>query len=276
MIGGVTVMGILNVTPDSFSDGGRWHGAAEAVSHGTELVAAGADIIDIGGESTRPGAARVDPSVEQQRILPAIRELAPLGVRISVDTINASTARRAVEAGARIINDVSGGLADPAMLAVAAETGADIVLMHWRGFLVADEKPHYDDVVAEVSEHLHRRVDAALAAGVASERIIIDPGLGFSKTAAHNWALLGEIERLTGTPHRVLIGASRKRFIAELTGATDLTAASIATRDAATAAISVQVAQAGGWGVRVHDVAGTVAALRVHAALSSERHPFHV
>lgn len=267
MISGVRIMGILNVTPDSFSDGGLWNDRDRAVQHALDQIRDGADIIDVGGESTRPGATRVSPEVEQVRVIPVIRDLAEheaetnSGVEISIDTVNADTARCAVAAGASIVNDVSGGLADPDMFAAVAETGSAVVLMHWRDFLVPGEKPHYGDVVAEVSDHLMMRVDAARAAGIPDNHIIIDPGLGFSKNAEHNWALLRALDRFTASGYPVLVGASRKRFIAELTGATGTDPESLAVRDAMTAAISVLTANAGGWGVRVHDVAATAAAL---------------
>lgn len=261
MIGGVEIMGVLNVTPDSFSDGGRWSTAEMAVAHGRDLIADGADVVDVGGESTRPGAVRIDADREQDRVLPVVRELSDLGAEISIDTVNASTALAAVAAGAGIVNDVSGGLADPDMLAAVASTGARMVLMHWKGFLVAGERPHYDDVVSEVRDHLARRVEAAVAAGIPAARLIVDPGLGFSKNAEHNWALLRALPELVSDGLPVLIGASRKRFLAELTDSADLSLHSIAKRDAATASISVHTAANGGWGVRVHDVAGTSAAL---------------
>lgn len=276
MIRGVRVMGIVNVTPDSFSDGGKWLDHERAIRHGRDLIAAGADIIDVGGESTRPGASRVAASVEQDRVLPVIRGLVGRGAQVSVDTLNASTALRAVEAGADIINDVSGGLADPAMLASAAQTGAQVVLMHWRGRLVAGETPEYDDVVTEVRDHLSRRLEAATAQGIAPHNLILDPGLGFSKTAEHNWAILRQLHRFVDLGVPLLVGASRKRFIAELTGATDVSAESLAIRDAATAAISVHTAASGGWGVRVHDVAGTVAALRTWDQLAVVKEDAHV
>ncbi len=269
MIAGVRVMGILNVTPDSFSDGGKWDTLDRAIAHGSDLIRDGADIVDIGGESTRPGAIRLDQGTEQARVIPVIRELSGNGADISIDTVNAETARLAIEAGATIINDVSGGLADPDMLACVAEAGVDVVLMHWRGFLEPGEKPSYADVVADVNTHLSRRIDAALAAGVDPKHIIIDPGLGFSKTAEHNWALLRAFERLTALGFPVLVGASRKRFITELIGEAAADARDLTLRDVATAAISVFTAQAGGWGVRVHDVAGTVVALQAWKQLAA-------
>ena len=254
----VQVMGILNVTPDSFSDGGRWLDEDRAIAHGRELRDAGADIIDVGGESTRPGAQRVSPAEEQRRVLGVIRELSDCGAVVSVDTVNASTAQASVAAGAKIINDVSGGLADPEML-----PGAFLVLMHWRGFLPAADATEYTDPVAEVRQHLDERVAAALDAGVSRDRIILDPGIGFSKTAAHNWALLRNLDAFVDSGLPVLIGVSRKRFLATLTGGTGLSEHDLAARDAATAAVSYHVASCGGWGVRVHDVVSTVAALKV-------------
>ncbi|WP_255513405.1 dihydropteroate synthase [Homoserinibacter sp. GY 40078] len=251
-----TILGILNVTPDSFSDGGRWQRLDDAVRHAAELVAAGAAVIDVGGESTRPGAQAVDPREEQDRVLPVVEALAREGIVVSIDTRNASTARAAVAAGAAIVNDVSGGLHDPGMFDTVAQTGARLVIMHWRGG--ADAEPVYADVVSEVRAELAARVEAALDAGVASERIVVDPGLGFAKTAAHNWQLLDRLDTFTELGP-VLIGASRKRFLAALLPAD----APVADRDAPTATVSALAARSGAWGVRVHDVAATRLALSV-------------
>lgn len=254
------IMGIVNVTPDSFSDGGRYLDHEAAIAHGLRLRADGADILDIGGESTRPGADRVDPSVEADRVVPVIRALVAAGAPVSIDTMNASTALAAVDAGARIVNDVSGGLADPDMLPAVASTGADVVLGHWRG-PSADMYAHaeYGDVTRDVMAELLARVEAAGSAGIPPARLLIDPGIGFGKKGTQNWELLRGLPQLAGRGTRVLVGASRKRFLADALGAD----ASDERRDAATAVTSVLAARAGAWGVRVHDVAATLDALRV-------------
>lgn len=262
------VMGILNVTPDSFSDGGRWASTDAAIARGLALHAEGADIIDVGGESTRPGAERVSPADEQARVIPVIAELAGRGFAISVDTLNARTAEAAMAAGATVINDVSGGLADPDMAAFAAASGLTYIAMHWRAH--AKEmagRADYGDVVTEVRDELAARVEALLAAGVATDRIVLDPGLGFAKRAEHNWHLLAKLDVLAETGFPILIGASRKRFLAGILPDD----APIAARDTPTAVISALAAQAGVWGVRVHDVAGTRAALAVLESIRSAR-----
>ncbi|MYM20861.1 dihydropteroate synthase [Brevibacterium sp. 5221] len=260
------IMGVLNVTPDSFSDGGRYFDAAAAVDHGRALLAAGADLIDVGGESTRPGAVRVPAEEEIRRVVPVIERLAADGALISVDTMHAATARAAVQAGAAIINDVSAGLSEPEMLRVAADTGVDLVLMHWRGHLVAGAHYTYDDVVADVRRELAGRIDAALRAGVAAARIIVDPGLGFAKNAEHNWQLLAGIDAFADMGCRLLVAASRKRFLASLISPQDPQAATEAERDAATAAITAVSARAGAWAVRVHEPRSSrIAATVVHA-----------
>jgi dihydropteroate synthase len=260
------IMGIVNVTPDSFSDGGRYLDAADAVAHGLRLRADGADLLDVGGESTRPGAERVDPRIERERVLPVVRALADAGVAVSIDTMNASTAVAAVEAGARIVNDVSGGLADPEMLAAVAATDADIALSHWRGHSTdMYARAQYGDVVDEVVTELRARVEAAAAAGIAPSRVILDPGIGFGKKGAQNWAMLRGLDRLVGVGPRVLLGTSRKKFLAEAL-ADDPADAAEARRDLATAVTSALAAQAGAWAVRVHDVAGTRDALTVARA----------
>lgn len=263
------VMGIVNVTPDSFSDGGLFLAADAAIEHGLALLTAGAAMLDVGGESTRPGAQRVDPSIERQRVLPVVRSLAEAGATVSIDTMNASTAIAAVEAGAGIVNDVSGGLADPDMLAAVAGTDAEIVVQHWRGHS-ADmyAGASYDDIVAEVVAELESRVEAAVTAGIPPERVIIDPGIGFGKKGAQNWAVLHGMPRLAALGHRVLVGTSRKRFLVQTLEARGGDASG--TRlDLATAVTSVLAAQAGAWAVRVHEVAATVDALDVAAQWKS-------
>lgn len=259
------IMGILNVTPDSFSDGGRFLAAESAIAHGLALHEQGADLVDVGGESTRPGSQRIDTAVELARVLPVVEALAAAGVVVSIDTMNASTAVAAVRAGARIVNDVSGGLADPAMLSAVAATDADIVLQHWRG-PSADmyARASYDDVVSDVLGELSARIDAASAAGIPLERMIVDPGIGFGKKGAQNWEVLRSLPRVAALGHRVLIGTSRKRFLTEaLELASAANAASDSRRDLATAVTSALAAHAGVWGVRVHDVAATRDALKV-------------
>ncbi|MFO7691226.1 MAG: dihydropteroate synthase [Cryobacterium sp.] len=262
------IMGILNVTPDSFSDGGRWAAVDAAIAHGLQLHADGADLIDVGGESTRPGATRVSPADEQARVLPVITELARHGLVVSVDTLNANTARAAAAAGAGIINDVSGGLADEAMASVAAATGVTFVAMHWRAHAQQmGALTQYADVVAEVRQALEARVAALERAGVARDKLVLDPGLGFAKRAEHDWALLARLDALVAVGLPVLVGASRKRFLAEALPAQT----PVLGRDLPTAVVSVLSAQAGAWAVRVHDVAGTRAALNVLDRLESVR-----
>jgi dihydropteroate synthase len=262
------VMGVVNVTPDSFSDGGRWLDPGRAVARGLELVAHGADLVDVGGESTRPGSQRVPEEEELRRVLPVVRELAAAGVVVSVDTMRASVAKQALAAGAALVNDVSGGLADPAMARVVADTGAPFVVMHWRGQSAdMDALAVYDDVVADVVAELTARMEALLAAGVKAEQLILDPGLGFAKTGEHNWALLGGLDALTALGRPVLVAASRKRFLGTLLADPETGELRPARRrDDATAAISVLSARAGAWAVRVHDVAATADAVRVVAA----------
>jgi dihydropteroate synthase len=261
----VQVMGVLNVTDDSFSDGGLYLDRDRAVEHGLALVAAGAAIVDVGGESTRPGATRVDAAVESARVLPVIKELAGQGITISIDTMHAAVARAALENGAKIVNDVSGGRADPGMAPLLAEAGAPWILMHWRA--VDPERPHavpaYGDVVAEVRDELLAGVDAAVAAGVDPAKLIIDPGLGFAKSAEHNWTLLAALSELVDTGIPVLVGASRKRFLGALLadGGGELRPPD--GRETATAVISALAMMHGAWGVRVHDVQATVDALKV-------------
>ena len=268
------IMGILNVTPDSFSDGGRHLETDAAVAHGRELMRQGADLIDVGGESTRPGAARVDPAVEQARTLPVVAALAASGATVSIDTMNAATAVAAVRAGARIVNDVSGGLADPDLLAAVAATEAQLVLGHWRGHS-ADmyAGARYDDVVGEVVAELEERVRAAARAGIAPTRIVIDPGIGFGKHGEQNWEVLRGLARIVAIGPRVLVGTSRKRFLGDALTALTADETTERRRDLATAVTSVLAADAGVWGVRVHDVATTRDALRI-ATLGGKGSPW--
>ncbi|NYJ73466.1 dihydropteroate synthase [Allobranchiibius huperziae] len=255
------VMGVVNVTPDSFSDGGRWFAADAAVRHGRELHEQGADLVDVGGESTRPGARRPDEREELRRVVPVVRQLTADGVRVSIDTMRARVAARAVEAGASIVNDVSGGLADPEMAATVASLGVGMVAMHWRGHShqMAD-RAVYDDVVADVRRELGARVEALLSAGIARDALVIDPGLGFAKTAEQNWTILRDIAAFEKLGLPVLVGASRKGFLARVGSDAPLPPD---RREGATTALTVLLAQAGVWGVRVHDVAAARAALAV-------------
>jgi dihydropteroate synthase len=265
--GRCVVMGVLNVTPDSFSDGGRFLDRDGAVAHGVALHRAGADLVDVGGESTRPGAERVAAEIESERVLPVIRDLVSQGVPVSIDTTRAGVAEAAIEAGAGVVNDVSGGLADPCMAAAVAAAGVPWILMHWRGHSSRmNELAGYEDVIGEVRSELVARVDAAVLAGVDPGRLVLDPGLGFAKTAAHNWALLRRLDVLTALGFPVLVGASRKRFLGELLADDDGTPRPLSGRDQATAAVSALAARAGAWGVRVHDVAASLDAVAVAAA----------
>ena len=262
-------MGVLNVTPDSFSDGGRWADLDAAVARGLAMARRGADLVDVGGESTRPGAERVDAAEEIRRVVPAIRELTAAGVTVSVDTTRATVAEAALEAGAAIVNDVSGGLADPTMAKVVAGAGVPWVLMHWRGHSRDMQSlATYTDVVADVRRELTRQVDAALAAGVAEQDIVLDPGLGFAKTAEHNWTLLSRLDELVALGFPVLVGASRKTFLGRLLAAPDGTPAPVAAREHATVATGVLAAVMGAWGVRVHEVGPSLDAMRVVGAWS--------
>ncbi|MEU3422095.1 dihydropteroate synthase [Streptomyces murinus] len=266
------VMGVVNVTPDSFSDGGRWFDTTAAVKHGLDLVAEGADLVDVGGESTRPGATRVDEDEELRRVVPVVRGLASEGVVVSVDTMRASVAARSLAAGAALVNDVSGGLADPEMIPVVADAGAPFIVMHWRGLLEgAAVHGVYDDVVGEVVDELRARVDAVLAGGVAPDRIVVDPGLGFSKEAEHDLALLARLDRLTALGHPLLVAASRKRFLGRVLAGPEGATPPARERDAATAAVSALAAQAGAWAVRVHEVRATADAVRVARAVEAAR-----
>jgi dihydropteroate synthase len=265
--GRCVVIGILNVTPDSFSDGGRFLDRDDAVAHGVALRAQGADLVDIGGESTRPGAGRIDEPTEIARVVPVLRELVASGVPCCVDTTRAVVAEAALEAGASMVNDVSGGLADPAMAATMARCRVPWILMHWRGHSDRmDELAGYSDVVAEVRAELVARVDAAVLAGVNPAALVLDPGLGFAKTSAHNWELLGHLDTLTELGFPVLVGASRKRFLGSLLAGADGAPRRCGGRDIATATVSALAAAAGVWGVRVHDAAGSRDAVAVATA----------
>ncbi|RMB62356.1 dihydropteroate synthase [Tessaracoccus antarcticus] len=256
-------MGVVNVTPDSFSDGGALRSAEAAVAHGLDLADRGASIIDVGGESTKPGAERVPLQEELRRVLPVVAALARRGLHVSVDTMRATTALAAVDAGARTINDVSGGRADPAMMPTVADLGVDYVVMHWRAHSRSMQaEAVYDDVVAEVTSELLARRDEALAAGIPSCRIILDPGIGFSKLAEHNWTLLRNLDGFTSLGHRLLVGVSRKRFLGDALGGR-----APSGRDAATAAISAWCAQHGVWGVRTHEVPMQLDAITMGAML---------
>lgn len=263
------IMGILNVTPDSFSDGGLWDDPARALAHAHDLVAQGADLIDVGGESTRPGARRVGPEEELARVLPVVSELVAAGIPVSVDTSRASVAAACLAAGASWINDVTGG-ADPAMLATVASAGAGYMAMHTRGDSeTMGSLAHYDDVVADVCAELADRRDAALAAGISPERLVLDPGIGFAKTAAHNWAILRNWSALTTLGFPLLLAVSRKAFLGRLLG-DDEHPVPPADRDTASAALAALLVTHGVWGVRVHDVAAHADALRTAARLAAE------
>jgi dihydropteroate synthase len=262
-------MGVLNVTPDSFSDGGEFLDPDVAIGHGIAMHAAGADLVDVGGESTRPGALRVASSEELSRVLPVIEGLIAAGVPVSVDTMRAAVAAAAVAAGAAVVNDVSGGLADPEMLTAVAAMTVPYVAMHWRGqSQQMAALTHYDDVVRDVCAELSGRLQSALDAGIAVERIVLDPGLGFAKDPHHNWLLLRYLDRVQALGRPVLVGASRKRFLGELLSIAGQPRG-IAERDAATAATTALAAFAGAWCVRVHDVRASLDAVRVAAAWQS-------
>ena len=280
------VMGVVNVTPDSFSDGGEWLGADAAVAHGLDLAAQGADIVDVGGESTRPGAQRIPAEEEIRRVQPVITELARSGIPVSVDTMRARVAELAIEAGARLVNDVSGGLADPHMPRLVAKASVPYVVMHWRGHSHdMNSRATYRNVVTEVRDELSRRVDAVVAEGVDPSMIVLDPGLGFSKLSEHNWRLLAALGDLGclgaaagprtpgGTQRRfpVLVGASRKRFLGRLLAAADGTPRSFTGSDDATVATTALAAAAGAWCVRVHKVPANADAVRVAAAWQAAR-----
>lgn len=276
-------MGVVNVTPDSFSDGGRWFSAAAAIAHGLELVAQGADIVDVGGESTRPGAQRVSAEEELRRVRPVITELVRAGAVVSVDTMRAQVAEWALEAGVSLVNDVSGGLADPYMPRLVAKAGVPYVVMHWRGpSHDMDSRASYEDVVREVHDELARRIEAVTAEGVDPSMIVLDPGLGFSKNPAawgpdaHNWQLLAglrELSAIGGRDFPVLVGPSRKRHLSRLFDAEGAEPRSFLGNDAATAAVTALAAAGGAWCVRVHEVPANADAVRVAAAYRAARRP---
>ncbi|MEY3129289.1 MAG: hypothetical protein RL405_609 [Actinomycetota bacterium] len=268
------VMGVLNVTPDSFSDGGQFSAEDDALNHARLLIAAGSNIIDIGGESTRPGAERISIEEEQRRVLRVIERIAQepsfiaSGAKISIDTMNSQTAKAAVACGAEIINDVSGGLADENMFAVAAESGAILVISHWRGFSDRmDTLNEYQDIARDVATELAARVEVAIAAGVKREKIVIDPGLGFAKDMQQNWKLVARLDELEKLGLPILVGASRKRFIAGTLEPDEAGEVSNSRRDLATAVLTALLLQRKLWGIRVHNVLATTDAIDVVEAL---------
>jgi len=266
-------MGVVNVTPDSFSDGGAWFGADAAIRHGLDLVAQGADIVDVGGESTRPGAQRIDAAEELRRVGPVVKGLVEAGVQVSIDTMRTQVAEFALNAGAHLVNDVSGGLADPDMPRLVAQAGARYVVVHWRGHSQdMYARASYRDVVAEVRDELARRVDEVTKAGVTPAQVVIDPGLGFGKRPEHNWPLLAHLRDLAvlnGQTFPVLVGASRKRFIGNLLAAPDGTPRPFSGSDDATVATTALAAANGAWCVRVHQVPANADAVRVAVAWSA-------
>ncbi|WP_246097641.1 dihydropteroate synthase [Streptomyces botrytidirepellens] len=264
------VMGVVNVTPDSFSDGGQWFDTDLAVKHGLDLVAAGADLVDVGGESTRPGAARVDEAEELRRVIPVVRELASAGVSISVDTMRATVAERAIEAGALLVNDVSGGRADPAMVPAVAAAEVPFVVMHWRGQSIdMNNRAVYEDVVGEVVAELRTSVNRAVEGGIAPERIVLDPGLGFAKDAEHDLALVAHLSALRQLGRPLLVAASRKRFLGRVLADDGGAPPPARERDAATAAVTAIAAREGAWAVRVHEVRASADAVRVARAIET-------
>jgi dihydropteroate synthase len=266
------VMGVVNVTPDSFSDGGEWFEPQAAIEHGQQLLGEGADWLDVGGESTRPGAERPSTEEELRRVLPVVRGLAEAGARVSIDTMRAEVARQALDAGASLVNDVSGGQADVEMAGVVSRAGVPFVVMHWRGHSAdMQRRAVYADVVQDVCRELAERVEALVASGVEREQLILDPGFGFAKRPEHNWRLLGHLDSVAALGLPVLVGTSRKTFLGRLGRAPDQPPRPPRDRDAATVATSLLAIQAGVWGVRVHDVASTVDALRVFRAVEEAK-----
>jgi dihydropteroate synthase len=263
------VIGVVNVTPDSFSDGGRHFQTKAAIEHGLALQRAGADIVDVGGESTRPGAARIDAAEEIRRVVPVVTDLAAAGVTVSIDTMRCETAQAALAAGAAIVNDVSGGLADPALPGLVAEAEVPYIVMHWRGHSADMQRlASYRNVVDEVVAELRARVDAVTAAGVDARRIILDPGIGFAKQAGHNWTLLAHLDRLLALGRPLVVGASRKSFLGALL-ADGETPRDSDHREDATVAVTALVAAAGAWAVRVHEARPSADAVRVVEALTA-------
>lgn len=265
------VMGVVNVTPDSFSDGGRWLESSAAVDHGLGMVDAGADLVDVGGESTRPGAERPSMDEELDRVLPVVTALAKAEAVVTVDTMRAGVARAAVAAGAAAVNDVSGGLADPEMLSTVVELGVPYLAMHWRGHSTSmQHRATYGDVVADVRAELQARVDATRAAGLPTQRLALDPGLGFAKTSDHNWKLLTSLRSLHELGQPLLVGASRKSFLGELLAAAGGELRPSDQRDDASAAVSALCAVEGVWCVRVHDVRRSLDAVKVASRWARE------
>ena len=276
-------MGVVNVTPDSFSDGGKWFGPDDAIAHGLELAAAGADIVDVGGESTRPGALRISEDEELRRVGPVVTALAQAGVVVSIDTMRVRIAEHALGSGARLVNDVSGGLADPGMAGLIAGSRVPYVVMHWRGHSIdMQDRAIYADVVKEVTAELSERVTALTATGIDPAQLIIDPGLGFAKLPAHSWTLMSRLREVASLDHPaapfpVLVGASRKGFIARLLGKGPSTPGTAGKPrpfpecDHATVALTTYAALAGAWCVRVHSVPGNADAVRIAARLGEER-----
>jgi len=263
-------MGVINVTPDSFSDGGKWLDAKTAIGHGIDLVAEGADIVDVGGESTRPGALRIDAEEELRRVIPVVRALSAEGIPVSVDTMRSSVAQQALDAGAMIVNDVSGGRADPEMFDVAARSGKPLVLMHWREHSqTMQNNTDYDDVVADVITELQVQIDAAHDAGITDDNLILDPGIGFSKTGDQNWTVLSHLDAFTALGFPLLVAASRKRFLGELLADGERIRPTD-EREAATVALTTLAAEHGAWCVRVHEAAASADAVRVVQRLGAE------
>jgi dihydropteroate synthase len=262
--GRTLVIGVVNVTPDSFSDGGEWFASGDAIRHGLELLAEGADIIDVGGESTRPGAARTEIAEELHRVLPVVTELAAAGACVSIDTMRPAVAAEAIAAGAQLVNDVSGGRADAAMLSLVAQARVPYVCMHWRGHSAdMQNRAHYTDVVTDVLAELREQVSAALAAGIAADRLIVDPGFGFAKTGEHNWQLLRRIDELAALGQPVLAGVSRKTFLGTLLADAEGVPRPPRERDDASVALTTVLAMHRIWGVRVHTVLANRDALAV-------------
>jgi dihydropteroate synthase len=272
--GRTLVVGVVNVTPDSFSDGGEWLEPNAAIAHGLELLEEGADVVDVGGESTRPGATRPDVSEELRRVLPVIGELVAAGACVSVDTMRTQVAEPAIAAGARVVNDVSGGQADPAMLRLIAESGLAYICMHWRGHSEdMQSKASYADVVADVVAELRTQLDEADRAGIAADKVIIDPGFGFAKTAEHNWELLDRLDEFDVLRRPLLVGVSRKTFLGRLLAKPDGSPRPPKLRDDATTALTTVLALRRVWGVRVHAVRASRDAIAVAERLLEQAAP---